>query len=482
MSVIPSMKILVKNQFKGKKVTVMGLGLLGGLLNDIRYLADQGADLLVTDLKSKEELKSSLDQLKKYKKIKYVLGKHRLADFKNRDLILQPGNVPIDSPYLTLARKNKIPVYVGESLFAEYASDVTMIGITGTRGKSTVTQLVYEILKLNYELGLNQAAQKKNRLVGQKGFLGKPFLAGNVKGVSTLALLDQVKPGDLVVMELDSWALHGMGEIQKSPQIAVFTNFMSDHLNYYRGDMDKYFADKANIFLYQKEGDQLVLGQGVLKLLQTKKQRKHSARAIVPDLAVVPRSWRIRLLGEHNRQNIAYAVTVARLLDIPEKTIKRAVEAYRGLPGRLELIRAVRGVAYYNDTNATTPDGVLAALAALRSQVKPGAGIVLISGGTDKGLDYTAYAKIVSKEVKTLILFKGTATEKILNQLKVQKVKKSKNPVMVVDSMGKAMDLARNFALKNDIVLLSPGAASFGVFKNEYDRGEQFVKLVESMK
>lgn len=443
----------------------MGLGLLGGALNDAIFLLEHGAKLTITDLKSEEELKPSLDKLKKYQHLTYVLGQHRLEDFQQADFILQPGNVPFDSPYLAEAKKHRIPIYVSESLFMEnLPAGVQTIGITGTRGKSTTTQLIYEILRNAF---------------GPK----KVFLAGNVKNVSTLALLDQVKAGDWVVLELDSWALHGLGDLKLSPHLAVFTNFMADHQNFYgssklapkQSGMDLYFADKANIFLNQTAGDYLICGAEVLKLIQ-KKYRQFSGRAIVPDVGVIPKGWKIKLLGEHNRQNIACAVTAARVLDIPEKTIKSSVEGFLGVPGRLELVRDVRGVRYYNDTTATTPDAVLAALRGLQPTLKGKSDIVLISGGTDKSLDYVSYAQEVSKNVKRLILFKGSATDKITKLLPVG------IDYWIVDDMKKAVDLARNFAKKNDVVLLSPGAASFGIFKNEFDRGEQFVQLIKKIK
>lgn len=476
-------KPYIKKIFSGKRVTVMGLGLLGGALNDTIFLAKCGAQLTVTDLKTAEELKTSLVKLKKYKNIKYVLGKHRLEDFQSADLILQPGNVPMNSPYLAEAKKHNIPVYVSESLFFEnLPQGVKTIGVTGTRGKSTTTQLIYEILK--------QAPKIKGRV----------FLAGNVKNVSTLALLEQVKVGDIVVMELDSWALHGMGDIKQSPHISVFTNFMVDHQNFYgatkeQNGMDLYFADKANIFLNQKDGDYLIAGQAVLKLIQ-KKWKKFSGKTIVPDVDVIPQSWKIKILGEHNRQNIAYAVTVARILDIPEKEIKKVVEGYGGVSGRLEFMKEIKGVKYYNDTTATTPEACLAALNALKTSLKSRGGIILISGGTDKMLDFKQYAKDVPKAVKALILFKGTATEKIVQQLRITNDKCQMNkefvipvktgiqnnlPIVVVDNMKDAVVYAKKYAVKNDIILLSPGAASFGIFKNEFDRGEQFVKLVDSI-
>jgi UDP-N-acetylmuramoylalanine--D-glutamate ligase len=245
----------------------------------------------------------------------------------------------------------------------------------------------------------------------------------------------------------------------------------------------------------------LVCGQDVLKLIQ-KKYKKFSGKAIVPDVGILgsPASkWKIKLLGDHNRQNIAYAVTVARILDVPETTIKKVVEGYKGVPGRLEFMKEIKGIKYYNDTTATTPEGCLAALIALKNEVINEGGIVLISGGTDKMLDFTAYAKEVPKMVKSLILFKGTATEKILKEFKIQSGKLRVGeetvipatcpngrtpsvgreagiqvPLVVVDNMKDAIECSRGYATKGDVVVLSPGAASFGIFKNEFDRGEQF--------
>jgi len=460
--------------FVGKKITVHGLGLLGRGIGDVIFLAQQGADLIVTDLKTEEQLAPSLAQIKKalkpevFKKIKFVLGEHRLEDFRDRDYILKSADIPLNSIHIAEARKNNIPIKMDASWFAELTPEgVQIIGVTGTRGKSTTTHLIYEILKL----------------AGKKVYLG-----GNVRGLATLPLLAKIKPGDIIVMELDSWQLQGFGDSKISPNISVFTNLMVDHQNYYQNDMNLYFADKANIFLNQEGGDSLVCGQDVLKLIQ-KKYKKFSSRAIVPDIGILPRSWKIKLLGEHNKLNVAYAVTVARILDIPEKVIKQAVENYVGVPGRLEFIREVKGVKYYNDTTATTPDGVIAALKALtedlplkasqgKSSVKPR--IILIGGGRDKELDYKKYAVVVKKSVKTLALFQGTATDKIIKSLGMGKL--SFPPIQVFDNMPDAFAWANSFAKKGDIVLLSPGAASFGVFKNEFDRGDQFVNCVKKLK
>jgi len=437
-----------RQYFKNKRITVMGLGLLGRGIGVVKFLAECGADLLVTDLKNKKELESSLNKLKKFENIKYVLGKHRLADFKKCDIVIKAANVPFDSIYTKEARKNNILVEMDASLFAKL-SPATIIGITGTRGKSTVTNLIYNSLKHSL----------KNRNV---------FLGGNIKGMATLPLLKKAKKGDCVVLELDSWQLQGFGDFKISPHISVFTNFMHDHMNYYKGDTQRYFNDKANIFKYQNKNDYLIISEQTEQ--EIKKRFKNKIRSKVIQIKKhIPKDWKINLIGEHNKLNITLAVKVLEILGLNMSQIKKGVEDYHGEPGRLELIRKFKGIVYYNDTNATTPDALMAALKALDDK-----NIILIAGGNDKELDYKEVVEFINKKVKKVILIKGTATNKILLHLS--------EPVDVVNNMKEAFIKARNFTKKNDIILLCPGAASFGVFKNEYDRGDQFVKLVKELK
>lgn len=430
--------------FKGKKVTVMGLGLLGRGIGVIKFLADCGADILVTDLKTSEKLAPALKQLSKYKNITYVLGEHRLRDFKNKDLIIRAPNAPLNSPYLAEAKKNKIEIEQDASLFCKLApSGVKIVGITGTRGKSTVTHLLYEILKDGKQ---------------------KVYLGGNIRGLATLPLLKKVKAGDIVVLELDSWQLQSFGDNKISPQLALFTTFMVDHLNYYAGDMKRYLADKVNLFSSQTKDDILILGS------QIKEKVKANGKVIKPK-AKLTVGWRLKMPGVHNEYNAMLAVAAARELGVKDQVIKKVLANFTGLPGRLELIKK----GYYNDTTATTPDAVMAAVHALKQYQGK---IILIGGGTDKELDYTRYAQIVPKYLKGLILFKGTATDKILAALP----KKLKFLVIVVDNMKEAFRQAQDLATRGDVVLLSPGAASFGIFKNEFDRGDQFNKLVKKFK
>lgn len=449
----------------------MGLGLLGRGLGDIRFLAGQGAELTVTDLKTAEQLQSSLLKLKKYPKIKYVLGRHRLADFSARggqaspDLILKAAGVPLDSPYIAEARKYNVPVEMSTALFAKIAKEagVHLIGVTGTRGKTTVTYLVYEILKRH--LGLNRP---RKGAVGRTTF--QVVLGGNIRGVSTLPLLKKVRAGDWAVLELDSWQLQGFGENKISPEIAVFTNLLPDHLNYY-GSLKKYFADKVNIFRYQNKGGHLVVGEQVEG--KVKAQSPKGQMEIV-NQKLIPKAWKVKMPGEHNRSNAALALAAARAANIPDKISKQVFKTFPGVPGRLELIRDARGIKVYNDTTSTTPDAPLAALKALGSKKK----VILIAGGSDKGLPLGGLVKELSKYVKRLILLPGSGSEKLKDKSAKYSALNLKEITNLQEAVGVAVDSSR----RGDTILFSPGFASFGLFKNEYDRGDQFVKLIKKIK
>ncbi len=441
--------------FSGKKVTVMGLGLLGRGVGDAEFLAECGAQVLVTDMKSAVELVESVDRLQKYPNVSFRLGGHAESDFIACDMVVKAAGVPIDSPYIAAARKAGVQVYMSTALFARYAMEAgaTIIGVTGTRGKTTVTQMIYESLKI----------------------AGKPvLLGGNIRGVSTLALLPEVSAESILVLELDSWQLQGFGDLAISPQIAVFTNLMFDHQNYYP-DMDAYFSDKANIFRNQHEGDTLVCGKGVADRIIA--AHPVAAPHIGADL---PPEWELKIPGEHNRENAALAAEALRALKMPEREIRSALEAFAGVEGRLQFVRELHGVRIYNDNNATTPEATIAALKALDSRNNPsqsdsaghGKNIILIAGGADKGLNLDSFLPEVAARAKKVILISGTGTARIVRDLP---------DAHLSSTLAGAVNVAIEAAQPGDIVLFSPAFASFGMFKNEYDRNDQFLSVIQGL-
>lgn len=434
--------------FEGKKITVMGLGLLGRGLGDVRYLAEQGAELIVTDLKTPEQLATSVASLAEFPHITFVLGEHRLEDFRNRDMVLKAAGVPLDSPYIAEARANNIPVVMSSALFAQIAQ-IPVIGVTGTRGKSTTTHMIEAILKK----------------AGKKVLLG-----GNVRGVSTLALLPEVTDDCIALMELDSWQLQGFADLGISPTISVFTTFYPDHLNYYKNDLAQYLADKAGIFTHQVATDTLIIGAQAAEQINASYADTIAAHVVVVSDHDFREDWKLAIPGEHNRYNAALAVEAARALDIPDDVIKDALESFSGVPGRLQLIRTVDGVDYYNDTTATTPEATLAGLRAL-SQKYDGR-VIAIMGGADKALNFDALLTELPMLTKRVELLSGTGTDRIREQLP---------DAEVFDNLVAAVGNARRHAQPGDAIVLSPAFASFGMFKNEFDRGDQFDAIVSGM-
>ena len=455
-----------KSFFKGKKITVMGLGLLGRGVGDAVFLAECGAKLTITDLKPSTALRPSLTKLRKFKDIKYVLGKHRLEDFRNKDMILKSAGVPLDSPHIKEARKNKIPVEMSAALFARF-SGIPMLGVTGTRGKSTVTHLIAHIL------------QSVDR---------KVILGGNVRGVSNLQLLKNAKGADLSVFELDSWQLQGFGENRISPHMAVFTTFYHDHFGYYGSTslttgkaMKKYFLDKANIFKYQKNNDILIIGKQALPFV--KKWQKETKAKIRSRIIVagdkLPKGWQFNLPGSHNEYNAMLAVVAARMCHVQDTKIKKALATFSSLSGRLQFVRNVKGIKIYNDNSSTTPEATIAALRAVGNVKRRK--IVLIIGGDKKFLDMSLLLKEIPKFCSKVVLFKEKGTNLIRD--KVFKLKSKGIDIYEEDGMNKTIHRAFSVARKGEIILYSPAFSSFGkYFENEYDRGDQFTKIVKSLK
>lgn len=440
-----------KTYFRGKKITIMGLGLLGRGINVAKFLARYGAILTITDLKPKEKLLSSIEELRDYsKQITYVLGEHKLEDFKDKDLIIKAAGVPLDNVFIDEARRNDIPVVMDASLFVDLAPDrVTVVGITGTRGKSTTTHLINHIL----------------RTEGKRTFLG-----GNVRGLATLPLLEEVVAGDYVVLELDSWQLQGFGEAKISPEISVFTNLMPDHMNYYKNDMGRYFEDKANVFLYQNPEDILVAGREIAGEIKRVYGSKIKARLVEVAEADFPSDWKISLPGVHNKFNATLAIYASRAMGVSDTVIRKAVESFEAVEGRLQLLGEKENVKVFNDNNATTPEATAAGLEAVASN----GNVVLVMGGADKGLDTSFLTNSIKDNCKAVVLLSGTGTDKI----KVSLSDISDLVIMEDERLEKCFEMATTLAKKGEVILFSPAFASFSkYFENEYQRNDLFVKL-----
>jgi UDP-N-acetylmuramoylalanine--D-glutamate ligase len=459
--------------FKNEKVLVMGLGIAGGGLGVTKWLHQQGAQITITDLRNKKLLATTIAKLKNYP-IKYVLGQHRARDFKSADLIIKNPAVPIESSYLKIAKKHHIPITSDIEIFSQRWPG-KMIALTGTKGKSTTVNLIYHILK---------AAKKPC------------YLGGNV-GETPLLFLSQAKPNQTIILELSSFQLESL---KISPDISIVTNIFPDHLNRHH-TMTRYKSAKANIFKNQLFHQYTVLNYDNYASRQLANQVKAKLTFFSTKIDICPKNCqtlfyikdsrlmmaenrsshlimtinKIKLLGQHNLENILAAAATAYLSNIRPLVIAKAINNFTGIPHRLELVRTINNVKYYNDTTATNPGATIMALETLSKNKN----IILIAGGADKNLSFDDLALKIKKTCLAVTMLSGTATPKFIKALK--KINYPLKNISEFNNFKKAVYSAKAMAQPGDVVLLSPGCASFGMFTNEFDRGKKFIRITKGL-
>jgi UDP-N-acetylmuramoylalanine--D-glutamate ligase len=479
----------IKN-FQDATVTVMGLGRhkKGSGIGAAKWLMRHGAQLVITDLKDEEELRESVEEIMKwYSEYKesmpdrdiyqpvFVLGKHEVENFTDVDLVVQNPGVARESEFVLLARENGVRVESDISLFFRYCP-FPIYSVTGTRGKSTTTSLLGEMLKIKHP---------------------RTVIAGNITR-SPLEdldwLLEESEPVP-IVLELSSWLLESIEGSGMGPQIGILTNAFKDHLDRYPS-FEAYIHAKELIFQEQKpeqiailNADQEIVAQMASSIpsrhvywfshsqLQEGKDGVYcEGDNLVRRVGGVETNFAhvhdLKLEGEHNIMNALAASIAAHLAGVPDDQIHSTLKIFAGLPGRQEILGEIEGVMYVNDTTGTSPEGVMAAL----KRFGKGGNIVLIGGGSSKGLSFVELGKMIGEQCKFVVVFEGTAADDFERAIGEGAI------TARAGSMAEAVKLARANAKLGDVILLSPGTSSFGMFKNEFDRGDQFVAEFEKIK
>ncbi|MEI8307351.1 MAG: UDP-N-acetylmuramoyl-L-alanine--D-glutamate ligase [Chloroflexales bacterium] len=467
---------------RGKRTLVMGLGVHGGGLGVARWLLRQGALVTVTDMAAPEALAAPLAHLdaaaaRLGASVRYTLGAHLADDFTSSDLVVINPAVRPDSPWLALCRQAGVLIETEMTLFFRVCPG-PILGVTGTKGKTTTSLMLAAMLRKAFP---------------------DTVAAGNLR-VSALEALETITAQTPVVLELSSFQLERLGEVGLSPRYSLITNLSADHVNWH-GSMAAYARAKAQIFAHQGEDGVVVLsttdtGPGSLIWPQAG-YRGHLIRydvtpgantdaGITADgtltLAGAPLAHGndIRLPGTHSRANALAAAALAHSFGVGPAQIATALRSFTGVEHRLELVCEIDGVRYINDTTATNPAAALAALEAITTP------IVLIAGGADKELEFAELGRAISRRVKALVLLEGSATQRLNQQ-----IADSANPQSATrnlqsisgpyDRFEQAIKVAQGLAEPGDTVLLSPGCASFGMFRNEFHRGEEFRRIVHGM-
>lgn len=459
--------------FEGKRITVFGLGVSGGGVGTVEFLVRRGAkEIIVTDVKNESELFESVEKIRSLRGVRFSLGEQKKEDFTGVDMVIKNPRIPWTNEYICMARDANVPVEMDSSVFFALC-DKPIIGVTGTKGKSTTASFIAHLLRAS----------------------GKNALEIGIGEVPVLSLFEKVSLCDVVVFELSSWRLSALSNIQKSPHIAVFTTFYPDHLNYY-ASMKDYFDDKLNIvrfqthddvFVYNAENEQLVreAGRVISRRVFFSNGEWDGDGSFVRNGNIIFREdgletivapiSNLHLLGRHNIGNMLAAVAATRAFGIDFESLSAGILSFAGVQHRLEFIAQKFGGLWYNDSSATIPD---ATIASIESFKKP---IILLAGGSDKNLNFNTLGQCISESeyVKGVVLFSGDASEKIAES--IRKSQGERKILATVSSMKDAVEEALSHMGSGNVILLSPGAASFGLFVNEFDRGNQFREIVKSL-
>jgi len=479
--------------FAGKTVLVMGLGRFGGGVDVAKFVHNAGAKVIITDLATADQLSDSIKELKEYPDIEFHLGTHHRDDFKKSDVIIINPAVAPDNEFLEFARRHNKFITSQINIFFELCP-ATIIGITGANGKSTTAALTAHLLKAGRHKGsrhdicsesviTNEAKQSQIRNDQQRATrYENVWLSGNIGHQPLLTIIDQISSTDLVVLELSSFQLEQLAQIQKAPKVALLTNLTPNHFDRY-GNFVNYCSVKENIFKFQKKDDKfpsvsIFNAEDKVAAEWFEKYRRDTGRICTKfsaeDVAAEIRAI-FPLPGRANLSNLAAAIAIAGYFGISVDQIKSCLSEFKPLPHRLEFAGQINGVCWYNDSKATTPQSAVAALEAFD---RP---IIIIAGGYDKNLSFEELGRTIARKAKAAILM-GQTAEKIANAVRHLSCAECNTQIIIVDSMQQAVESADNLAVCGDIVLLSPACASYDMFDNFQQRGQQFVKLVKALK
>ena len=463
----------MKTNYSSKKVIVIGAARQGLAVS--RYLASKGAQVVLTDSRPAADLAAESSALADMS-VEFAFGGHPETILAGADLICVSGGVPLTIPFIAAARNQGIKLSNDSQIFLEECP-ATVIGITGSAGKSTTTALVGLMAQKHFEM----KNSKHHAWVG--GNLGNPLIED----------LDRMDEDDLVVMELSSFQLELM---TSSPQVAAVLNITPNHLDRH-SSMKAYIEAKSRILRFQHQGDVAVLNrddEGSWNLLEQARTDVISFGMKAPGyrqngtfvekgnimlqigndkLKMLPVEW-VNLRGEHNLYNALAACAIAAGATIGLPGIQLGIETFDGVPHRLELVRELNGVRWYNDSIATAPERTIAAI---NSFEEP---IVLLLGGRDKNLPWDKLAQLIRRRVSRVVIF-GEAGDLIAEAIGPKKPGQAMHSVVRCGTLQEAIKTAHNQAEAGDVVLLSPGCTSYDAFKDFEERGQAFRNWVNEL-
>lgn len=456
----------VIKRFKNKRIAVVGIGISN--LSVIRFLHKYGIKVTACDKKSAEELGKIYEELKELG-CEFVLGSEYLDCLREYDIIFKTPGLSLNIPQFQTVLQKGVELMSEMQLFFDLC-DARIVGITGSDGKTTTTTLIGKICE-------------------EAGF--EVFVGGNI-GTPPLDRVEDLSPDSIVVLELSSFQLQVMKE---SPHVAVVLNVTPNHLDVHT-TMGEYIEAKKNIYAHQGDNDYAIFGYDneVTRSMARMRQRNTFCFSVDTEVSngaflkgteiILRRDQKdvvvmdindIRLRGRHNVANVMAAILATSVLNIELDSIRNTIRNFTGVSNRIEFVRELDGVKYFNDSSATSPSR---SIAGINSFDEP---LILIAGGSDKNVGFEEFAKVVGNKVKTLILIGNTA-DKIESAVKNENARTGRVlSVLRCKTFKEAIQSAKNSATPGDVVLLSPACASFDMFESYVQRGRLFKEIVEGL-
>jgi len=436
-----------REHFEGKRIAVVGLGPHGEMVADTKFLIKMGALTSVYDLRSEARLKSHLVLLRSVGLANYVCGSIPADDLMDMDLIILSPEYPRDSSFLKKAREKGVAIEYPETFFLKQAPPVTVVGILGSAGKSTVVSMLSPMLTIacaSYE---------------DQGF----FVIDPEQSDGIIANLKKVKNGDVVLMRIPEPMMREYRDLNMSPHVAVFVSLP-------RGPA--FDQSPFEILAYQTYNNYIVASDEIVDAIRLYKFQP-KAKMLRTKAVLIPPDWQLNGRGLHDRDNAALALQVARLFKVSDETVRQVLEKWKPLKAHIELVKKVKNVEFYNDAASVTAHATIAALEAVSVERN----VVLIFGGAGSGLDYRELYGVLPNYAHTVVTLPGSGT--LRERARLREI----NNLVVesAPSLEEAVRIAFEHARKGDRVLFSPGFDAGGFDRSRKERGERFVKAVRGL-
>lgn len=440
-----------RTYFQGKRIAVIGLGPHGEMVDDVKFLIKSDALVSVYDLRSEARLKNHIIFLRSVGLANYVCSSIPPDDLLDMDLIILSHEYPRDSSFLKGAREKGIQIEYPETLFFRLAPPVTVVGVMGAYGKATVTSVLAPLLEMACEADGTQ----------------NMFTLDPESGDGILIALKKIKSGDIALVRVTESMMTELYEMRVSPHVAIFTSVPPK---------GSYHTSPFEILTYQTYNNFIIASDEVIDAIHRFKFQP-KAKMLRTKSSIIPTSWVFGTgdagLWNHDRDNAALALQAARLFKVPDEVSESLMEKWKPLKGRLEFVKKIKNIEFYNDTASVSPDSTITGALCLNKDRN----LVLIMGGVDAGKDYKELYTVLPQCAHTVILLPGSGTmkeRKTINDL-------DKVTVLSVPDIEEAVRLACDNARQGDRVLFSPGFAAGGFESSRKERGEAFVRAVKSL-